>query len=181
MLDFEEMRQALEDGDEEAVEVSKADLFPIGSFVEMPEGASAIVFDNYFPETTIWREGDRIVAEITEHIYTKFWEHKWHGRVFAEAMLRAIKRFISEGDPFTEGTIENDDDPHIFIRWQLRLPITTTGQQLIDSVMAAFDSVYARADMILENSDTVLVLGKDTGEALDRLRRIAMRLDTLPA
>jgi hypothetical protein len=145
----------------------------------MPEGATVIVHNDYFPETTIWREGREIAAEITEHIYTKYWEHKWHGRVYAEAMLRAVKRFIAEGHPFKEGEIENDDDPHIFIRWQLRLPAATTGSELVEGINAAFDLVCSRADLILENSETVLVLGKDTGEGLDRLRLIASRLEAL--
>ena len=39
--------------------------------------------------------------------------------------------------------------------------------------------VWHRADSILENSDSVLVLGKDTGPALDRLKRIASKLQEL--
>lgn len=179
MLDFNELKETLADGDDEPLEARKADLAPIGSFVEMPEGATVRVFDDYFPETAIWREGNQILAEMTEHIYTKYWEHKWHGRVYADAMIRAIKRFIAEGQPFTEGSIENDDDPHIFIRWQLRLPATTNGNVLVDAIDAAFNSVCSRADLILENSETVLVLGKDTGEGLDRLRLIASRLEAL--
>lgn len=179
MLDFDELKDAAEDGDDEPFQARKADLTPIGSFVAMPEGATVSVFDDYIPESAIWRDGDQLVAEITEHIYTKYWEHKWHGRVFAGAMLRAIKRFIAEGHPFTEGNIENDDDPHIFIRWQLRLPATTSGQNLVEAIDAAYASVGSRADLILENSETVLVLGKDTDEALDRLRLIAFRLEAL--
>ncbi len=110
----------------------------------MPEGATVRVFDDYFPETANWREGDQIVAEIAEHIYTKYWEHKWHGAVYAGAMIRATKRFIAEGHPSTEGSIENDDDLHIFIRWQLRLPATTNGNVLVDAIDAALNSVGAR-------------------------------------
>lgn len=179
MLDFDELKEALADGDDDPFEASKADLTPVDSFVEMAEGVRVTVFDDYFPESVIWREGDQLVAEITEHIYTKYWEHKWHGRVFASAMLRAIKRFIAEGHPFTDGSIENDDDPHIFIRWQLRLPATTNGKDLVEAIDAAYTSVGTRADLILENSETVLVLGKDTDEALDRLRLIASRLEAL--
>ena len=179
MLDFEELKESAANGNNEPFDARKADLTAVDSFVELPEGVTVSVFDDYFPESAIWREGDQLVAEITEHIYTKYWEHKWHGRVFADAMLRAIKRFIAEGHPFTEGTIENDDDPHIFIRWQLRLPATTNGNDLVESIDAAYTSVGARADLILENSETVLVLGKDTDEALDRLRLIASRLESL--
>jgi len=97
MLNFDELKEALADGDDEPFEACKTDLTPVDSFVEMPEGVTVSVFDDYFPESAIWREGDQLVAEITEHIYTKYWEHKWHGRVYADAMLRAVKRFIAEG------------------------------------------------------------------------------------
>ena len=179
MLNFDEMKEALAEDDDEDFEALKADLAAIDSFVEMPEGATVLVFDDYFPEAALWRENDQIVAEITEHIYTKYWEHKWHGRVYADAMIRAIKRFIAEGQPFSDGSIENDDDPHIFIRWELRLPATTKGKDLVEAIDDAFDSVCSRADLILENSESVLVLGKDTGEGLDRLRLIASRLEAL--
>jgi hypothetical protein len=179
MLNFDEMREALANGDNEPFEARKADLAAIGSFVEMPEGGTVTVFDDYFPEAAIWRENGQLVAEITEHIYTKYWEHKWHARVFANAMLRAIKRFIAEGHPFTEGTIENSDDPHIFIRWQLRILATSNGKDLLEAIGATYNSVASRADLILEDSETVLVLGKDTGEGMDRLRSIASRLEVL--
>jgi hypothetical protein len=39
--------------------------------------------------------------------------------------------------------------------------------------------VWQRADAILEDSDSVLVLGKDTGPAMDRLKSIASRLQEL--
>ena len=32
------------------------------------------------------------LAEITEHIYTKFWTDKYHAMVFAQAVVRAVKR-----------------------------------------------------------------------------------------
>ncbi|MBI3869844.1 MAG: hypothetical protein HY299_15080 [Verrucomicrobia bacterium] len=179
MLDFAELKEAVADGDDEPYETGKAEFSPIESFAEMPEGATVHLLDDYFPETTLWREGDQLLAEITEHIYTKYWEHKWHGRVYAAAMLRAIKRFIAEGHSLSEGNIENDDEPHIFIRWRLHFPVATNGQVVIDTIQTSFEWVCSRADLILDNAETVLVLGKDTGEALDRLRLIASRLETL--
>jgi hypothetical protein len=46
----------------------------------------------------------------------------------------------------------------------------------VSSIKAAFDLVWQRAEAILENSDSVLILGKDTGPALDRLKRIESKL-----
>ena len=179
MLDFDEMKAVIAAGGDDGIEADKADIVATDSFTGMPEGIRVNVFDSYFPEAQIWRENTQIIVEITEHIYTKFWEHKWHGRVYADAMLRAVKRFIAEGHPFSEGTIENDDDPHIFIRWQLYLPVATNGQIVTEAIETAFDLVCSRADLILENSETVLVLGKDTGEGMERLRLIAAKLEEL--
>ncbi len=179
MLDFEELKKAAAEGDEELDQLGKTELEATDSFVEMPKGVTIRVFDSYFPETALWREKGQIVAEITEHIYTKYWQHKWHGRVYADAMLRAIKRFMAEGHPFSKGEIENDDEPHIFVRWQIRLPVNIKGLDLVDAINAAFDLVCSRADLILENAESVLVLGKDTGDGLKRLRLIASKLDEL--
>ncbi len=175
MLNWEELKQAQAEGEEDFFR--KSDIADIASFAEMPEGVVVRLLDDYFPEAAFWREDAEVIAEITEHIYTKYWQHKWHGRVYADAMIRALKRFIAEGHPFSEGDIENDDEPHIFIRWRLHLAAASNGQQVIGAIETAFDLVCSRADLILENAESVLVLGKDTGDALERLRRIASRLE----
>src|ERR1043166_9028645 len=176
MLNWDELSEEAAEGEFDDP-FRKADIADMPSFAEMPQGIIVRLLEDYFPEAAIWRGNGELFVEITEHIYTKYWEHKWHGRVYAEAMLRAIKRFIAEGHPFREGEVENDDEPHIFIRWQLHLPATTNGENVIKAINDTFDLVGSRADLILENAETVLVLGKDTGDALERLRKIASRLE----
>jgi hypothetical protein len=145
---------------------------------DMPDDIRIRVMDNYFPDTTVWHEGDLVVCEIEEHLYTKFWEHKFSAYAFAEAMERAARRLAHEGHPIANPS-RDDDDVHIFVRWQLQLPRGTTAEVIVDSVKACFELVWQRADTILEDSDSVLILGKDTGPALDLLRRIALRLQEL--
>lgn len=144
----------------------------------MPEDIRLWVMDNYFPETVIWREDAVIICEIQEHLYTKFWEHKFSAYAFAEAMERAIRRLAHEGHPLANPSLD-DEDVHIFVRWQLVLPCDINPESLVDSIKFAFDLVWQRADAILENSDSVLILGKDTGRALERLHRIESRLQSL--
>jgi hypothetical protein len=134
--------------------------------------------DDYFPETSVSRESEFLVCEIQEHLYTKYWEHKFSAYAFAEAMERAVRRLAHEGHPFANPERE-DEDVHIFVRWQLRLPRGTHPKSVVESIKSAFDLVWQRADSILENSDSVLLLGKDTGSALDRLKRIASKLEDL--
>jgi hypothetical protein len=144
----------------------------------MPEDIRISIFDDYFPETTIWREGELVVCEIQEHLYTKYWEHKFSAYAFAEAMERAVRRLAHEGHPFAD-TSRNDEDVHIFVRWQLKLPRSTCAGTVADSIKSAFDLVWHRADSILENSDSVLILGKHIGTDLDRLKPIASTLEKL--
>lgn len=49
----------------------------------------------------------------------------------------------------------------------------------MDSIRATYDAVWHRADTILQNSDSILVLGKDTGPSMNRLKRIAAKLEQL--
>jgi hypothetical protein len=144
----------------------------------LPGDVSVSILDDYFPETRITRDGDSLVCEISEHLYTKYWEHKFSAYAFAEAMERAVKRLTHEGHPFQHPSLDTED-VHIFVRWQLLVPLKIAPQTLTNSIKAAFEIVWQRADAILENSDSVLILGKDTGAALDRLKRIESKLQDL--
>jgi hypothetical protein len=145
---------------------------------EMPEDVSVSVLDNYFPETTISREGEFLVCEILEYLYTKYWEHKFSAYAFAQAMERAVRRLAHEGHPFSDPS-RDDEDVHLFVRWNLSVPRDMQPEAVVKSIKSAFDLVWHRADSILENSDSVLILGKDSGPALDRLKRIESRLQEL--
>ena len=144
----------------------------------MPDDIAVTVMGDYFPDTTITRDGEFLICEIEEHLYTKYWEHKFSAYAFAEAMERAVKRLIHEGHPFADPSCDTED-VHIFVRWHLLLPVATPPEALVASIKSAFDLVWQRADAILENSDSVLILGKDTGAALDRLKRIESTLQDL--
>ena len=87
MLDWEQLKEAAAEGEIDDF-FRKLDIADIPSFTAMPEGLVVRLLDDYFPESTLSREDGTLVVEITEHIYTKYWQHKWHGRVYADAMLR---------------------------------------------------------------------------------------------
>lgn len=144
----------------------------------MPEDASFWFHGDDFPQVTVWRDDESLVYQIEEHLYTKYWEHKFSAYAFAESMERAVRRLAHEGHPVSNPEREADD-VHIFVRWSLQLPRTVEPDMALSAIKSAFDLVWRRADAILENSDSVLVLGKDTGPALERLTRIADRLQEL--
>lgn len=164
--------QEFRDDDSEPIRVEELTRLDMKN---LPEEIVIRIQDDYFPDTSIWREGESLVCEIEEHLYTKYWEHKFSAYAFAEAMERAVRRLSNEGHPFSEPT-RDDDDAHIFVRWKFTLPLATPHDALAASIKSAFDLVWSRADAILENSDSVLILGKDSGPALDRLKRIAGKL-----
>ena len=94
-------------------------------------------------------------------------------------MIKSIKRHRLEGVPFTDEELDNEDEVHIFVRWTLTEPSNIDSQILKDNINLSFDSVFERANTMLENSDSVLILGKDTGEGLELLKRIQAHLDNL--
>jgi hypothetical protein len=146
-------------------------------FSKIHKSSQFQIIESYFPETIFWRNGTSVIAEITEHIYTKFWEHKYHAMVFAEALVRAVKRLAVEGFDFANPSIENDDEPHIFIRWQMVFPSAISGTDIEKQIKDGFELAWERANQILENSDSVLLLGKDTGNSLRLLQRIKSVLE----
>lgn len=161
------------------------DLYPISTrelealpLSRLPTDLRIWVLDDYFPETSITRQGDTLVCHIEDHIYTKFWEHKFSAYAFANAMERAVRRLAHEGHPFANANCD-DEDVHIFVRWDVLLPAEMPTFDVVQSITAAYELVYSRADAILDNSDSVLVLGKDAGASLDLLKQIAAVLADL--
>lgn len=147
------------------------------SLSTLPEDTILWVLDNNFPECRIWREGSRLAIQIEEHIYTKYWWHKFHGAVFAEALIRAVKRLQQEGYPLRDPELESqDDEVHLFVRWILEIGADVVPDGVISAIEQSFDIVWRRANSILEDSDSVLILGKDTGEAIETLKRIESHL-----
>ncbi len=145
----------------------------------LTEGTVIRVLDDHFPECDIERKSDNLEIEITEHIYTKFWWHKYHASFFVDAMIQAVTRLQGEGHPFSNPTLDNDDEVHLFMRWTMQLPVQLGPATIADSINSAFKLVWERANSILENSDSVLILGKDTGPAFDKLKAIAEALERL--
>lgn len=145
----------------------------------LDERISYNIFEDNFPTCAITRLGDNLKIRIEEHIYTKYWFHKYHASVFAAAMIKAIKRLNLEGIPFSDEELDEEDDVHIFVRWTLMEPSNIDYNTLSENIKLAFDNVFERANSMLENSDSILILGKDTGAGLDLLKRIQTHLDNL--
>jgi len=146
----------------------------------LDENIAYHIVEENFPECFIARFGNKLLIRIEEHIYTKYWFHKYHASVFANAMIKAIKRLRMEGAPFSnEELVDDEDGVHIFIKWTLTEPSNIDSKTFGENISLAFDCVFERANSMLENSDSVLILGKDTGKGLELLKRIQLHLDNL--
>jgi hypothetical protein len=108
---------------------------------KLPEDLALHIFGSDLPECSIIRQGDILKIQIEEHIYSKYWFHKYHAKVFADAMLRAIRRLTAEGLPFSDAEIESDD-VHLFVRWTLSEVSTIDSKDLRNNINLAFESVY---------------------------------------
>jgi len=107
-----------EDGDTIGVEE-----FKLLDLEHMPEDIRVVAMDNYFLETTVWREDQVLVCKLKEYLYTKFWEHKFSA-MRSPKPWNGLSVGAQEGHPFAEPS-RDDEDVHIFVRWQLRLPHNT--------------------------------------------------------
>ena len=163
---------------DEFEEISFSELSSL-DLTTLSENITYQIFEDNFPQCCISRIGDKIQIRIEEHIYTKYWFHKYHASVFADAMIKAIKRLTIEGVPFSNEELDDEDEVHIFVRWTLEEPSNIKIDVLAENINSAFDSVFERANSMLENSDSILILGKDTGEGLRLLKRIQSHLDSL--
>jgi hypothetical protein len=159
-------------------EISFSELNSI-DLTTLPENVTYQIFEDNFPVCSISRVNEELFIRIEEHIYTKYWFHKYHASVFANAMIKAIKRLTIEGVPFSDEELDDEDEVHIFVRWTLKEPSNIDTKSLGRNINLAFDSVFERANSMLENSDSILILGKDTGEGLKLLKRIQSHLDSL--
>ena len=84
--------------DEENFEYEECNLYSLFSIglSKLEENVSYHVFEDNFPECYILRRENNLIIQLEEHIYTKYWYHKYHAHVFAEAMMKAIKRLRTE-------------------------------------------------------------------------------------
>jgi hypothetical protein len=163
---------------EDCEEISFSEFSKL-DFTTLDEQTFFCIFEDNFPRCTITRLDDKLLIRIEEHIYTKYWFHKYHASVFSEAMIKAIKRLKLEGIPFSDEELDAEDEVHIFVRWTLSESSSIDSKALAENINVAFDKVFERANLMLENSDSVLILGKDTGEGLELLKRIQAHLDEL--
>lgn len=149
-------------------------------FTTLDDYKSYDIDEDNFPDCTISRRGDKLIIRMLEQINTKYWIHKFHASVFAEAMMKAIKRLKIEGYPFLDEYLDEYGKSHILhIGWSFSEPLNIDINTLAKNINLAFDSVFERANSMLENSDSVLILGKDTGEGFQLLKRIQSHLDNI--
>jgi|SRR5439155_25012269 len=174
-MDWKKILRQAKTGD--PVELASA-VFDDDTLERLPEDASLLVHGD--PTYWISRDGTTAHVQIEWSWRAGFWEHKFNLRVFVEAMVRAIRRLTKEGRPYAADAETEESDPdYFFVRWTIAVDARLPGREIISRAESAFDEVFERAERMLEDSDSVLVLGKDTGEHLERLQEIKAVLEDL--
>ena len=66
---------------EDFEEISLSELKEIG-LTNVPENISLQILENNFPQCYLTRVGNKLNIRIEEHIYTKYWFHKYHASLY---------------------------------------------------------------------------------------------------
>jgi len=150
---------------------------PLGEF---PEGVAVFIKGTTDPEVWVVREGSTVSVQVHDTIRKAEWEHKYSPETYAEAMTRAVRRLSWEGMPYEDAGFDGSlYRPDCYVWWDILLDAGTPSKDVVQIATDAYIRVCERAERILEDSDSALVLGKDTGEHLERLRAIAKELEEI--
>jgi hypothetical protein len=158
------------------VEMKRSD-FDEDALQGLPEDVTLLLMGP--AEFWISRDGGEVVVQVSDTERQSIWDDKYNLSLFAEAMTRAVRRLAAEGRPYEEPEVEPSHPDYFFIRWTIRFDAKLPGRRIIDAAHRAFEEVWNRAERMLEDSDSVLVLGKDTRGHLKRLHAIAAVLTDL--
>ena len=169
------VRQA-ESGDPVEVKWSAFDDDPLE---RLPEEASLLVHGDEKPTLWISREGSTVCVQVEWMDRAGFWDHKYTLRVFTEAMVRAVRRLAAEGWPYKDGEVEASDPDYFRVTWTIPFEASLPARQVLETVERAFNEVWERTNRMLEDSDSVLILGKDAGEHLERLHEVKAVLEDM--
>lgn len=115
------------------VEVEDLKGFNIGS---IPEGFLLHLFDGAY-EWFIQSNAEHVgIAEIENHIYRKYWDHKFGALEYVNAMEKAVKLRNNTNKDVENSEIE-DDGAHILFRFSIFL----TEDMPIDSAYSKFQEI----------------------------------------
>jgi hypothetical protein len=173
-MDWKKILREAKSGDPIQLERS---AFDDDTLERLPEDASLVVYGE--PSFWISRDGNTINLQLEWTSRASHWEHKYNISVFVGTMARAVRRLTMERRPYGEAEVEASAPDYFRVSWSMVLGASTSGKDIISIGDQAFDEVYERTERMLEDSDSVLVLGKDTGEHLERLQEIKATLEDL--
>ena len=151
--------------------------------LELPDHYT-VLFSGGEPYWTnfIRREGMQVHIWISTLRDPKELVTRFSNASIVAAFGRAVKCLACEGHPFTDFEITSPEplfesappvDPSFqFARWRLIVPATIKGVDAVRMAEQARRDTLARATAILNGSDSVLLLGQDTGDGLQRLTAI---------
>jgi hypothetical protein len=92
------------------------------------------------------------------------------GICLAEPMQRGLALGCTKG--ILSQPTRDDDDVHIFVRWELHLARGAGTDFIVEGIKSAFDLVWERGGLDPGKLGFCIGPRKDTAPALDRLKRI---------
>lgn len=128
-----------------------------------------------FPVTQLNKVGNELKLNVSKMLMPEeFWKHKYSALQFAEAIVKGINN-LNENS-FQISNVEFDDggaENGICIWWTLTLPLNSSISQIEKSIVKSVEIAFNQGLNYLEGLSSVLILGKDTDEYLERLKMIA--------
>jgi len=148
-------------------------------FSQLPETAEIQVDcdtnqQDYFPVSTIKRENDNLVVEVTKMVgLDEPWFEVYSPKYFCDRLIQAVKKLNNEGKwQISNGGYEILDSNEVCIWWTIILPSKIKQAELKEKMLSSIEVVLNKTKDSLNHSDTVLILGKDTDDSYNTLKNI---------
>ncbi|MBB4119763.1 hypothetical protein GGR32_002069 [Mesonia hippocampi] len=147
----------------------------------MQENFSAVIESNqleWLPQTIhITRKKSKFIITVSEFLYPEdFWEQKYSLLEFIESMNKSFNS-NNENDIKDFNYVDEGSDNGIYIDWKIVLTKPIEIDKLCEIIKEYKKNLYNRALYNLEVPVSVLILGKDTGEHMQKLEKIAKILE----
>jgi hypothetical protein len=152
----------------------------------IPELLSIVVDEgikevNDFPVTQIDRVGNELKLSVSKMLRPEeFWNQKYTPLKFAEAVVKGIKIVSSNKLKILDVDFSDEgSEDGICIWWTLMLPVNSSISEIEKSVLKSVDIAFNQGLNFLDGLSSVLILGKDSDESLERLKFIAEIVESL--
>ncbi|MEJ4087771.1 hypothetical protein [Galbibacter orientalis] len=136
---------------------------------------SGIEEKDNFPVTQLNRIDNQLKLGVSKILRPEeFWKQKHTALQFATAIVNGLKTLKANNLNIDDADFQDDGaEDGICIWWSLYLPLETSISQIEKSILKSVEMAYNQALNYMEGLSSVLILGKDSDEYLEKLKYIA--------